>query len=254
MAFQKNKSIEDALKVLMEIAGEEDSCGSRELSRRLGMDPTRVNRFLKTLHAAGFLEQDWNQRYHPGAGMEVLSAQCLHGSRLLRASLPVFAELIPADFTIATGVLHRDQVSYLFHASPGISIAEGVGKLKTFPAIYSSIGMVLSSLKPMEFVEELYKDMKPVPGYIGGYPELMKMLDLIRKQGCATLPSFGEPGFYTMAVPVGTPVIGAIAFAKVTEENIASKQSLLWKQAEKINNAINSGSVSDAAIDLQYAV
>ena len=126
MGFQKNKSIEDCLRVLMAIAGELNTCGSRELARRLDMEPTRVNRFLKTLKSAGYVEQDDSHRYYAGSGMKVLAAQSLYGSRLLRGALPVIERVWPFDHVVALGVLFRDQVSYLFHAVPGMTMAEGI--------------------------------------------------------------------------------------------------------------------------------
>ncbi len=254
MAFQKNKSIEDALKVLMEIAGEGKSCGNRELARRLKMNTTRVNRFLKTLHDAGFLEQDENLRYHSGSGMEVLSAQCLHGSRLLRASLPVISKLLPSDYIIGIGALHRDIVSYLFHAAPQMALAEGLGKLRSFPATYSSIGLMLTALKPVEFIEELYKDKEPIPGNIKTYNELVDNLKRFKDQNYAVVPSYGEPGFHTMAVPVGKNAIGAIAFAKIRKDEIKYMLELLNEQASLINQIIDDGLDFEADFKFEFAV
>ncbi len=254
MAFQKNKSIEDALKVLMEIAGEGKSCGNRELARRLDMNTTRVNRFLKTLHDAGFLEQDDNQRYHSGSGMEVLSAQCLHGSRLLRASLPVVSDLLPSNYIIGVGALHRDIVSYLFHAAPQMSLAEGVGKLRSFPATYSSIGLMLTALKPVSFIEELYKEKKPIPGNLKTYNELLDSLQRFKDQNYAVVPSYGEPGFHTMAVPVGKNAIGAIAFAKIKKGEINYMLELLKEQAARINQIIEDGFDYEVEQNLEFAI
>lgn len=241
MGFQKNKSIEDCLKVLMAIAGELNVCGSRELARRLDMEPTRVNRFLKTLKSAGYVEQDEAHRYYAGSGMKVLAAQSLYGSRLLRGALPVIEQIWPFPHVVALGVLFRDQVSYLFHAVPGMTVAEGVGRMKTFPATSSSIGLLLLALQPPALVEELYfRCPSPIAGIFHTYAELTDCLALIREQGYAMLPSYDDKG-YTAAVPVGEPVIGALAFAGFSESISSEVLEQLQRRAEEITENIRYG-------------
>ena len=117
---QPNQSLIDGVRCLQAVATAGVPIGGRELARRLEMEPTRANRLLKTLAAQGFLHQDGDRKYQPGAGMHVLAAQSLHGSGMLQRALPVLARLRrrrPA-LIVALGVLWHDQVSYLYHADP----------------------------------------------------------------------------------------------------------------------------------------
>ncbi len=252
MPFQKNKSIEDSLRLLLEIAGEHESCGSRELSRRLDMEPTRINRFLKTLLASGFIEQGEDQRYYSGPGMQVLSAQCIFGSKLLRASLPVIEDIFPNNHVVGLGVLHRDQVSYLFHALPGTSLAEGIGRLHTYPATISSIGLMLLALKPEEYVKQLYSDTH-LPYYSGSREELYRNLQQYKSQGYSLIKSYEKNDEYTMAMPINSSM-GALAFAKIKEKQVESKLIQLKEITKQINTSIKNGIKSEIYIELENAV
>ena len=61
--------------------------GSRELARILGLEPTRVNRLLKTLEHIGLLSQTEKRKYRPGPGIHILAAQSLYSSGLLKAAI-----------------------------------------------------------------------------------------------------------------------------------------------------------------------
>lgn len=238
MAFQKNKSIEDAIKVLMAIAGSGKPYGTMELSKALGMESTRVNRILKTLQASGFVEQDLQRRYHSGPGINMLAAKSLHGSMLLRAALPIIETVSPAPYTVGLGVLYQDEVSYLFHATPGVPFAEGFGRLNYYEATHSSIGLMLLALQPEEAVAALYEERDEIPGYFRDYRELSEKLSEFREANAAVMPSFNEPGEFTLAVSVGEPVLGALSFATIAEHEIEARLGLLREKAALIAEGI----------------
>lgn len=140
---QPNQSLIDGLACLQALAGGDGPVGSRELARQLGLEPTRVNRLLKTLAAVGLAQQDERRKYHPGPGIHVLAAQALHGSRLLRDALPALESLHPLGLGVAMGVLWRDRVAYLYHWSPGLTSAQSIGRSGLFPAVESGLGLAL---------------------------------------------------------------------------------------------------------------
>jgi DNA-binding IclR family transcriptional regulator len=234
---QKNKSIEDVLTVLLEIAGSMESWGSRELARALNLDPTRTNRFLRTLTDAGFLVQDEYRKYYSGPGMQVLAAQSIHGSRLLRCALPVIEQMWPVDHIVALGTRHLDRVCYLYHAESGMSFAEGIGRCNINPATSSSIGLVMLSELSNEEVIELYAAHE-IAGYFNSVDELLEKLQEIRSLGYCAVESYPDPQYYSMAAIVGTPTIGALAFSRITEAEKDKKIALLLKKAAEINYAL----------------
>lgn len=235
MAAQKNKSIEDVLNVLLEVAGASESWGSRELARRMNMEPTRINRFLRTLSDAGFLSQDANKKYHSGAGMEVLAAQAIHGSRLLRCSLPVIETMDLSQHIIALGTLHRDKVCYLYHTTPGMSFAEGIGRCDIHAASTSSIGLVMLAELSDDEVRSIYHD-KEIDGHYQTVDQLLDKLNEIRQLGYCAVESFPSPGHYSIAATVGSPASGALALSKVMEGEKDQQVELLQQKAAEINS------------------
>ena len=113
------------------------------MARQLGLEPTRVNRLLKTLAHLGLAEQDAQRRYRPGPAIHVLAAQAMFGSGLLRRAMPVLEGLHALGCTVAMGVLWRDRVCYLYHGGPDTPAAEALGRVGLFPAAASGIGCAL---------------------------------------------------------------------------------------------------------------
>ena len=185
MTAQPNRSLGHSLEVLHALCGAEEPVGSRELARRLEMEPTRVNRLLGTMALLGLAERTADRRYRPGPAVHVLAASSLRSSGLLQAALPEIRELLKAGHPTALGVLWRDHVCYLFHGKPNQPLERGLGGHQLYPAAWSSIGTVLQAMK----------------GDV--HPE-------IRRQGWAwVVPPHGNGG--SLAVPIGDPVVAALA-------------------------------------------
>jgi len=75
--------------------------GSREVARRLNLEHSRVNRVLGTLVHIGMLRQDESKKYSVGPGIHALSAQSLHASGLVSASLGPLSDLLRPGATVA---------------------------------------------------------------------------------------------------------------------------------------------------------
>lgn len=147
MPAQPNQSLADGVALLQVLCSRGDGVGSRELARLMGWEPTRANRLLGTLRDLGLAEQDAERRYRPGPGVHLLAAQCLNGSGLLAAAVPVLRGL-RGRFGVALGVLWQGQVCYLLHAGRGRPIEEGLRRTAPLSAERSSIGMVLEAYAP----------------------------------------------------------------------------------------------------------
>lgn len=142
---QPNKSLIDGLACLQELAAAGEPVGGRELARRLGTEPTRAHRLVKTLTHLGFVEQLPDKRFVAGRGMHVLSAQSLYGSGLVRAAASVLERFREDSLCVVVGVLWRQHVCYLIFRRPGMSIADSIGANRPFAAKDSSIGRLLSA-------------------------------------------------------------------------------------------------------------
>lgn len=146
---QPNQSIITGVTVLQEVVTANVPLGSRELARRLGLEHSRVNRVLGTLVHIGMLRQDESRKYSAGPGIHALSAQSLHASGLIPASLRPLGELQKLGATVALGIVWRESVVYLLHADPGMDLASTAGAHHTFPVQESVIGAALGTSEPV---------------------------------------------------------------------------------------------------------
>ena len=143
MSSQPNHSVHEGLACLQALALAGEPVGCRELARRMGLHPVRVNRLLMTLAAGQFARQDARRRYLPGPAFQVLAAAAVGRSSLLRQALPHLTALArDTGAVVALGVLWRDQVCYLWYGDAQVG-AEALGAANVHDAHTSSIGQIL---------------------------------------------------------------------------------------------------------------
>ena len=201
---QPNQSLIDGLTVLQALAVASGPVGGRALARELHLEPTRVNRLLKTLAYLGMAEQTSDRKYLPGPGMHVLAARSLYGSGLVTRAMPQLEALARYDRVVALGVLWRDQVSYLYHWQPGLTPVQAVGRLNAYPASQSSIGRILLARADETYVRALYAD-RDIPLFPNGIDDLLAALRAERAQDYAFVVQSTTPFTSSLAVPLGAP-------------------------------------------------
>ena len=207
---QPNQSLIDGIATLQALATSSEPAGCRELARRLDIDPTKVNRLLKTLAYLGIARQTADRKYAPGPGMHVLAAQSLFASGLIRRALPVLEALRRFGHTVALGVLWEKNVSYLFHAPPGVEASHGLGRIGLLPATTSGIGMVLLSEHEDQEVRELYAGAD-IPQFPGGIEDLLAKLGEVRRLGYARVHVADARDHHVIAVSTGDPAHAGVA-------------------------------------------
>ncbi|HVJ01408.1 MAG TPA: helix-turn-helix domain-containing protein [Sphingomonas sp.] len=209
---QPNQSLIDGIMMLQALATSPEPIGCRELARQLGIDATKTNRLLKTLAYLGIARQNGSRKYSAGGGMHVLAAQSLFASGLIRRALPVLAGLRRFGNTVALGVLWQRNVSYLFHAPPGIEVTSGVGRIGLLPATTSGIGIVLLSECSDEEVRALYES-EAIPMFPKGIEQLLDTLGRVRAQGYARVHVADARDHHIVAVSTGDPAHAGIALS-----------------------------------------
>jgi DNA-binding IclR family transcriptional regulator len=209
---QPNKSLIDGITTLQALATSPYPVGCRELARRLNIDPVKVNRLLKTLAYLGIAHQNADRKYTAGPGMHVLAAQSLFASGLIRNALPVLERLRRFGHTVALGVLWQHNVSYLFHAPPGIEASRGLGRIGLLPASTSGIGVVLLSEYEDADVRDLYKD-REIPMFPEGIEQLLAKLAEVRKLGYARVHVSDDRDHHVVAVSTGDPAHAGVALS-----------------------------------------
>jgi len=227
---QPNQSLIDGIVTLQALATAPEPVGCRELARRLDANPTRVNRLLKTLAYMGIVRQTADRKYTAGPGMHVLAAQSLFASGLIRRALPVLESLRRFGHTVAMGVLWNDNVSYLFHAPPGIEAARGLGRIGLLPATTSGIGIVLLAQLPDEEVREIYGE-REIPMFPDGIDSLLDTLAQTRRQGYARVHVADDRDHHIVAMAVGEPVYTGIAMSGWIPESATAELVEALRQA-----------------------
>lgn len=233
---QPNQSLIDGIATLQALAVSPEPVGNRELARQLGFNPTRVNRLLKTLAYLGIARQTANRKYTSGPGMHVLAAQSLHASRIMQDALPVLEELRRFGLTIALGVLWRDSVSYLFHAPPGMTTTQGIGRIGLLPATSSGIGMALLAQHEDDHIAEMFAD-REIDGFPGGMADLMAAIADVRRLGYARVCVDAVEDRHTVAVPVSHPSFAAVGMSGwIPEQNNGPIVEALTNAARQIGD------------------
>jgi DNA-binding IclR family transcriptional regulator len=222
---QPNQSLIDGLTVLQALAVAAGPVGGRALARELNLEPTRVNRLLKTLAFLGMAEQTSDRKYLPGPGMHI-------------QAMPHLEKLVARfDRVVALGVLWRDQVSYLYHWQPGITSVEAVGRLNAYPASQSSIGRIILARASEEFVRTLYQG-KEIALFPGGIDDFLTALRKEREQGYAYVVQRAEPFTSSLAVPLGDPPYAGLALGGgVPPEQIEECVAALREAAREIERS-----------------
>lgn len=165
LPFQPNHSLQDGIQILQTVVANDEPIGSREVSRRLGMDPTRTNRLLKTLAAMGMLLQTGNRKYTSGHGIHVFAAQSLRASGLLNAAIPHLETLHELGYLVSMGVVWRDRVSYLYYrqcastTSDDSGLHTGLAATGAFPVEQSGIGIAYLAALPDDRLQEEHQGL-----------------------------------------------------------------------------------------------
>lgn len=218
---QPNQSLIDGLACLQTLAGQGGSIGMRDLARQLGLEPTRVNRLLKTLAHLGLAEQDEQRKYRPGPAIHVLAAQSLFGSGLIRRALPHLENLHRHGHLVALGVRWQDKVAYVYHGMPGMKAFEALGRVELRPATLTGVGMMLLASQDNTTIRKLYRDHPP-EGF-QSVERLLARLREVRARGHVRMELTASPLLATLAVPVGASRYAAIAFSGAITDTVADR-------------------------------
>lgn len=211
----------------------------------LGLEPTRVNRLLKTLAFVGLAQQDGNRKYLPGPGIHALAAQSLRGSGLIRRALAPLESLFDLELQVALGVLWGDQVCYLYHHSPGEAAAQGIGREPLYPAHSSGLGQVLLAELSDDEIRSLYANaderQRVAPGredvVLEGENGLLHQLAGVRAQGYAVTRTLRSHGFRTLGLTLKRDQAAVGLAGRFTDRQIPRLRRRLADAAAAIDDA-----------------
>jgi DNA-binding IclR family transcriptional regulator len=233
---QPNQSLIDGLACLQALAAHAQPIGSRELGRMLGLEPTRVNRLLKTLAFVGLAQQNEQRKYLPGPAIHVLAAQSVRGSGLIRRALGPLESLFELDLQVAMGVLWDDQVCYLYHHSPGESAGLGIGREPLYPAASSGVGQALLAGWSDEEIRELYKDERRSV-VLEGDDGLLAQLAQVRAQGYALTRTQEASDIRTLGVALKGDNAAIAVAGRFADRDVPRIHERVAEVARRIENS-----------------
>lgn len=201
-----SQSLERGLEILEVLDKSSDPLGVREISRRMGLSPTIVQRLINTLAEYGYIKQDPEaKKYTIGYRAFGLGWKLTKEDRLISASLPVLQDLSARLLNSYLGVLKGDKALYLLSLQSDGPVAIR-GAPGSFAYLHSTaMGKVLlSELDESEVRKILGCDPLPkvTANTVVDVDELLSQLIDIKRLGTATVRGENIPGITSVAAPV----------------------------------------------------
>ena len=202
-----NQSLDRGLQILEAIDLSKEPLGVRELSRRLGLGPTIVQRALNTLASRGFIEQvDDTRRYRIGYRSVSIGMSSHHGDTMMRianAHLVALAEKHGLNGFL--GMLRNGRAEYVLSVpsqhrlivrmEPGEELAlhsTALGRVLLAAAGEDDARELLTAVPLEKFTDKTVTD-----------PEnIMDELDGIRHAGYAVVDGENIAGVVSVGAPV----------------------------------------------------
>lgn len=202
-----SSSLQRGLTILDAFQSGHQSLGLTEIVAMTGLEKTAVQRFIRTLVAAGLLVKDQSsRRYSPGPGMLRMGSIYLRGNQLIERATPhIIACNRQLGLTSNMGVLDRGEVTVAVRAVGHEVVSTNVTLGSSFPWHISAIGQSIVAHLPVDEAESLISDVRYVPyasGTILNREALVERLETVRSNGFAVTHHEIYEGDISIAAPV----------------------------------------------------
>jgi IclR family pca regulon transcriptional regulator len=205
-----SQSLERGLAILGCFTPERPVLGVAEIGDELGLSRSITHRYIITLFALGYLEQEASRRYRLGLRVTDLGRSALNATGLREHAHPYLEELRQeTSYTASLAVLDGTEIVYVDRARSfrrgqnGIDLGIAVGS--RLPAHCTAMGKVLLANLPEREQGELLSSMKLTrrgPNTITSKTALRVELEQIREDGFAVNDQELAQGLHSIAVPV----------------------------------------------------
>lgn len=202
-----SSSLQRGLMILDAFEYGHQTLGLAELVAMTGLEKTAVQRFTRTLVAAGLLVKDQaSRRYSPGPGLLRMGSIYLRGNQLIERATPhILACNRQLGLTVNMGVLDRGALTVVVRAAGHEVVAPNVTLGSSFPWHISAIGQAIVAHLPADEAEGLIGGVRYVPyasGSIMSREELLSRLETIRRNGFAVTHHEIFEGDISVAAPI----------------------------------------------------
>jgi DNA-binding IclR family transcriptional regulator len=240
----ENQSVTRAIDILDLLAGNAEPLGVREIARRLALAPSNVQRLLKTLAKAGFLEQTQGTlRYKIGYRAFQVGSAFVGQNSLYSAVMPELYALAGRHITGFLGVRRNQALVYLatVQSEGPVAITHRPGS-QTYLHSTAMGKALLAELKNDEIRALLGARPLPrlTPSTKVALPQLIKEIEAVRRLGYATSEEENRQGFFSAGAvvrDVSGAAIAVISGAVPTVTMKANDRSAIARQV--IDAALN---------------
>lgn len=193
--------------------------GIADIADELGMSRSTTHRYLTTLVALGYMEQDKSRKYRLSLRVTDLGMSALNSTGLREQAHSILDELRQGSrFTVSLAMLDGAEIVYLdrvvsFHRGRE-KIDLGVGIGSRVPAYCTALGKVLLAHLPEEECQELLSRMslkRRGPNAITGKEALWDELRGVLREGFATEDEELAIGRIAIAAPVRSDAGATVA-------------------------------------------
>ena len=239
------KTVKTAFSVLREISTGEFSL--TELANRMGMDKASMHRYLRTLTAEGFVEQNPDTRiYKLGLAVIELSGLRLAQMDVVSIASPHLKQLGQAtQETVQLSILNDQHLLFLhiIESTHSLRFSNRLGD--RMPPYYSAAGKLLLAYEPeSELMDYFSSKIEPLTAKTIVEPEkIRKQLATIRKKGLSYDDENWIKGLRAVAAPIRNiegQVIAAVAVGgptgRVSKDRLTEFGKLLRATAQRISH------------------
>ena len=219
-----SQSLERGLAILGCFTPERPVMGIADIANELGVSRSTTHRYVITLFALGYLEQDSSRRYRLGLGVTDLGMSVLNATGLREHAHPFVQELRrDTSYTVSMAVLNGAEIVYVDRApSFRNEVDLGLDAGSRLPAYCTAMGKVLLASLPEREQSELLASMKLIqrgPNTITSKNALRVELEQIREEGFAVNDQELAEDVHAIAVPVravSSKVVAALGLSADT--------------------------------------
>jgi DNA-binding IclR family transcriptional regulator len=254
----ENQSVTRAIDILNLLTDTSEPLGVREIARRLDLAPSNVQRLIKTLSKAGFLEQtEVTLRYKIGYRAFQVGSAFVGQNSLYSAVMPELYTLAAHHITGFLGVRRDRSVVYLatVQSEGPIAITHRPGSQTHLHS--TAMGKALLAELSDDYIRGLL-GAGPLPRLTPrtkvSLPQLMKEIETIRRVGYATSEQENRQGFFSAGAVVRdvsgavvAVVSGAVPTAVLKTNDRAAIARQVIEAAQNASRKLGAPSISTRA-------
>jgi IclR family pca regulon transcriptional regulator len=218
-----SQSLERGLAILRCFTPERPVLGIADIADDLGMSRSTTHRYVITLAALGYLNQDASRKYRLGLRVTDLGMSALNSTGLREHAHPYLEELRErTSYNASLAILDGPEIVYVDRAR---SFRRGQSKIdlglapgSRLPAYCTAMGKLLLAYLPESEQRELIAEMKlskRAPNTITSKEALRNELDEAREEGFAVNDEELAPELHSIAVPVRNEARELVAAASL---------------------------------------